>query len=252
MNITDNFQKLKNIETIKGICYGADNSESPCEDTIIHEHFLHLEIKDLPGEEFSCTASTLKEMLIGRLYTSGIIDSLNDIESLVVNETGDSAIIELSNIADLSKAKSDMEERINNRFGAISDQKINIEIDKEAVFALADFFKKDSKLHIATSGTHSAYLRAPSGEIRGFEDISRHNALDKAIGYMLLNEYDPSACMIYSTGRVPTDMVEKILMSKIPVLLSKSVPTDAALLLARKYGLTVLCRTWPDSYVIYN
>ncbi|MCR5102299.1 MAG: hypothetical protein K6B41_13155, partial [Butyrivibrio sp.] len=153
MNITDNFQKLKNIETIKGICYGADNSESPCEDTIIHEHFLHLEIKGLLDEEFSCTASTLKEMVIGRLYTGGIIDSINDIENLVINETGNSAIIELSNIADLSVSKSDIEEKKIHRFGVISDQKKNIEINKEAVFALADFFKKDSKLHIATSGT---------------------------------------------------------------------------------------------------
>ena len=122
----------------------------------------------------------------------------------------------------------------------------------EAVFALAEHFRKDGELHRSTAGTHSCYIRFGDGSIRGFEDIGRHNALDKAVGAMLLAEADPEACMLYTTGRVPVDMVQKTLHAGIPVLISKAVPTDAAVRMAAEHGLTLICRAWPDSYECYT
>ena len=83
-----------------------------------------------------------------------------------------------------------------------------------------------------------------------FEDISRHNALDKAVGHMLLTAADPAGCILYTTGRVPADMVQKAVMAGVPVLVSKSVPTDAAVELAEEYRLQLLCKAWPDSYTV--
>ncbi len=54
--------------------------------------------------------------------------------------------------------------------------------------------------------------------------------------------------MIYTTGRVSTDMVEKTVAAGIPVLVSKAVPTSKALELAKRYGLKLICKAWPDSF----
>ena len=57
---------------------------------------------------------------------------------------------------------------------------------------------------------------------------------------------------MYTTGRVPTDMTRKVIASRIPVLVSKSVPTDAAVEMARRYNLTLICKAWPDRYEIFS
>lgn len=84
------------------------------------------------------------------------------------------------------------------------------------------------------------------------EDIGRHNALDKCIGYALLEQLDLSECILFTTGRVPTDMVQKVIAAGIPVLASKAVPTDQAIELAKKYHLNLICRAWPDRMEIYH
>lgn len=280
MDITDKNGQVKYVSVRDGIKYNSDNSEEKCADNLIHEHFLNLNIRInnedynsnpamiVKSEKISCTASHLKEMIFGRLYTNGCIDNINEIKNVHISDNAENAeaILAISATAKMNQNKP-LQELIEKRIidrssniikkndkktaGITTDNNKRVD-DKKQVFELADFFKKDSELHRKTGSTHSAYLRIPDGSIHSFEDISRHNALDKAIGYMLINKYNPEECMIYTTGRVPTDMVEKILMAGFKILISKSVPTDAALDLATRYGLTVLCKTWPDSYVIYE
>ena len=60
------------------------------------------------------------------------------------------------------------------------------------------------------------------------EDIGRHNALDKCIGYALLEQLELSECILFTTTS-PTDMVQKVIAAGIPVLASKAVPTDQAM-----------------------
>lgn len=280
MEITDKNGQTIYVSVRDGIKYNSDNTEEKCADNLIHEHFLNLNIwinnEDYnsepviiaKSEKISCTASYLKEMIFGRLYTSGYIDDINELTNFHISDNAEKADILLatSATAKIYQDKS-LQELIEKRKKSktentsIKDDKKTVamntgnnklSVDKKLVFELAEFFKNDSDLHRKTGSTHSAYLRIPDGSIHSFEDISRHNALDKAIGYMLINKYNPEECMIYTTGRVPTDMVEKILMAGFRILISKSVPTDAALDLAAGYGLTVLCKTWPDSYVIYE
>ena len=50
-------------------------------------------------------------------------------------------------------------------------------------------------------GHHKAYIKLSDGSIRSFEDIGRHNTIDKAIGHMIINEYDPAECVIMTSGR---------------------------------------------------
>ncbi len=123
---------------------------------------------------------------------------------------------------------------------------------EKQIFSLAEHFKADSALHKRTFGTHSAYLmERTKGLIAGFEDISRHNALDKAIGHMVSEGYDPRNCILFTTGRVPEDMVRKCAGARVPILVSKSVPTAAGVRLAGELGVKLIGSAWPDSFVEY-
>jgi FdhD protein len=75
--------------------------------------------------------------------------------------------------------------------------------------------------------------------------------MDKAIGYALINGIPLNECILYTTGRVPTDMVKKAIMAGVPVLVSKAVPTDAAIKMAKEHSLTLICKAWPDKFEIF-
>ena len=65
------------------------------------------------------------------------------------------------------------------------------------------------------------------------EDIGRHNALDKAVGSVLLAGVPLSECVLYTSGRVPMDMVRKAIRAGVPALVSKTMPTVQSLELAQ-------------------
>ena len=121
----------------------------------------------------------------------------------------------------------------------------------EWVFGLSEEFGREKGIHSLTCGSHWCILASAGKTLYVSEDIGRHNALDKAAGYALLNQLPLSECMIFTSGRVPVDMVEKVITAGIPVLVSKSVPTKESVDMAREYGLTLICRAWPDKCEIF-
>lgn len=77
------------------------------------------------------------------------------------------------------------------------------------VFAAARAFAEDSPLHKATTGTHSCYLVLGGTVTICREDLGRHNAFDKVVGAALREGIDLRDALIFSSGRLPVDMVMK-------------------------------------------
>lgn len=120
------------------------------------------------------------------------------------------------------------------------------------VFDMADEMAKGMPLHRETWSTHSCFLYQEGKLLFACEDISRHNAVDKVIGYAIRGKIELHKCAIYSSGRVPTDMVEKAIRAGIPILVSKGAPTVDAVELARKYHLTLICSARPDQVKLFT
>ncbi len=257
MMINDRSTEYERVFTSKEKVTARDGKVTYGEELLVCEHFMSLEVNGEPAAELSCLADHLKELVFGRLFTEGIIEGPEDVDRLFICKKGERAEVVLR--SGLSLKPFEGRERsccTGNRQYLTGGRGLRrlpeVSIDSNAIFELAEFFKKDPGLHARTFGTHSAYLRIPEGKILGFEDISRHNAIDKAVGTMLLAGEDPAGCILFTTGRIPADMVERVIMSGIPVLVSKSVPTDRALALSAEYGLRLICKAWPDSYTEYS
>lgn len=241
----------------------ADKTESGMEEKaglyVVREHFMDLIVNERPVAKLVCTPSNLTELVIGRLVTEGIITGTDDVESIYVCNSGNTAKVFLNKEIDFRNSMeneptccTDNRILLKNVQGDGLKRLPKAEWKQEWIFGLANEFANGSKLHKETKGTHGCYLGVKGETVFACEDIGRHNALDKAVGYAVMQGYAPCECILFTTGRVPTDMVKKAVAAGIPVLVSKAVPTDAAIEMAKAYNLTLICRAWPDRYEIFN
>ncbi len=95
-------------------------------------------------------------------------------------------------------------------------------------------------LHWSTTGGVHAALVAQGENIFCCEDISRHTALDKAIGYALLRSWNLNQAILMGTGRIPAQAVVQAARMGIPILASRSATTAQAIATAEKNGITVV------------
>jgi FdhD protein len=258
MIINDQSDVIDAAVSAEAVFYNADGSTGRAASQIVREHFMDLVIQEELAAKLVCTPSCLTELAVGRMLTEGIISDISEIESIYICNAGSKAKVFLTHPIIL---KSFVEQeptcctgnRMLLRAESEKLQKLaKAEWKPEWIFALADEFASGSKIHRATSGTHSCYLGIEGQVVYSVEDIGRHNAMDKAIGYAALNGMERSKCILYTTGRVPTDMIKKAVAARIPVLVSKAVPTDEAVQMAAYYNLTLICKAWPDRFEVFH
>ena len=105
-----------------------------------------------------------------------------------------------------------------------------------------------------TGGIHASGLFSNNGDMVSIrEDVGRHNALDKLIGYTLSNQLlDPASQFIACSGRLNFELVQKVLMANIGILIGVGAPTSLAIDLANKFDITLIGFVKEDSFNIYS
>ncbi len=108
-------------------------------------------------------------------------------------------------------------------------------------------------LYRRTRGTHAAALVDTTGSLVAMtEDIGRHNAVDKAIGRRLLTGASFEGLFMVVTGRISSEMVSKIAKTPIPLVVSKSAPTGLALEHAERVSLCVVGRARGRTLTVFT
>ena len=125
--------------------------------------------------------------------------------------------------------------------------------DPEMLCELPPRLRETQAVFVRTGELHAAALFGPTGELLVLrEDIGRHNAVDKVIGWALLGGRLPlSGHVMLVSGRGGFEIVQKSIAAGIPLLASVSAPSSLAVQLARELGLTLVGFLRGRRFVIY-
>ena len=216
---------------------------------LAEEHRVVVFLNETSAMQLVCTPEHLDELVVGRLLTEGLIDSLSAIESLYICEQGLRAKVFLRE--DAAGALSPREEPEVSSCctdNLVLLQKKDLALPKLSSVSwqpaqlqtLSRCIYENVPLYARTHAVHSCFLGRGDEILCGREDIGRHNAVDKVVGWAALNRIDLSQCMLFTTGRMPLDMVRKAIRARVPLLASKTYPTAEAVALARSQGLTLV------------
>ena len=118
--------------------------------------------------------------------------------------------------------------------------KAQLKISAPEVSILVEEFVQRSKVFKATGGVHSAALCDATKILLFSEDIGRHNAIDKIFGECLLKEVPTDDHIVVTSGRVSSEILLKVARRNIPILISKSAPTNLGVKLATQLGMTLI------------
>ncbi len=238
-------------------------------DLIIKEYPFTVFVNNKEIVTFLCTPKSLKFLAAGFLYSEGIINSKSDIEDIQIDEDQGRAYVFTQNkdifafdgdrlcgkrtVTTACGKQRTISYNVVDFLGTESDKiKSRIEFESAEILALMNGFNKRSELFLTTGGVHSCALCDRKQMILFEEDVGRHNALDKILGKALLEDIYLEDKIIATSGRISSEMVMKVLKRKIPILVSRSAPTDLAVDMARKCNLTLIGFARGEKLNIYS
>lgn len=248
-----------------------DGQSLPQSDELAAEEPLEIRIGDFPLTVTMRTPGHDEELAAGFLWTEGIVDDRGQIANLASYVT--SASRKQNGMAvQLQDCEFDAGQMQRNFFAASSCGicgKASIEairqrglrapnhafrFDPELLCALPDKLREAQTVFSRTGGLHAAALFDTAGNLLVLrEDIGRHNAVDKIVGWALLQELLPlSNHLLLVSGRAGFEIVQKALSAGIPILASVSAPSSLAVQLARELGLSLVGFLRGHRFVIYS
>lgn len=140
-----------------------------------------------------------------------------------------------------------------SRIEEINEVKSDLKIKKEELLKNIERLRKNASIWQKTGGTHvAAFVNNDKNEFIVKEDVSRHVAVDKAIGAAARKKLDFSKSYIIYSGRMPADMVIKIVRAGIPILASNAAPSFSGYSTAEKGNITLVGFIRGDRFNIYT
>ena len=235
-----------------GAAPGAESVRMPdgTERTLAAEHAAAILVNEQPAFRVVCTPELLPQLALGRLLTEGWITSADEVERVAVCAQGLKISVQLRHpLTAAEQAGQEVPSCCTDNLTLASPVRLPPlapvpprEIPAAWVDALADAMGQGLPLYRATHAVHSCLLLRAGKILYRCEDLGRHNALDKAVGCALTEGVPLAECVLFTSGRVPVDMVRKAIRAGVPALVSKSMPTVQSLELAEEYGLKLLIR----------
>ena len=216
-----------------------------------------------------------EDLVIGFLFNERVIEKINHIESIEVSgepvgqyKLQNKVIITINNSENVDIDKIKRNFLTNSSCGVCGKTSLeSLEIIKkdkiiksfpkihhQIIMKSPDILRKNQSEFSKTGGIHASGLFNANGKMIAVkEDVGRHNALDKLIGYVLKKKLlDNSSQFLTCSGRLNFDLVQKALMANIGVLAGVGAPTSLAIDLANKFDMTLVGFVKDDSFNIYS
>ncbi len=216
-----------------------------------------------------------EDLLTGLLFSEGIIRDTSEIDKISVKgknegkyDIDNSLVVTLKKGTQLDLNNLQRHFTVNSSCGVCGKGSLNaIEIAYEPniervkpivsvdlITKLPEILRAKQQQFVDTGGVHaSALFRADGKLIHLAEDVGRHNALDKLIGYVRRNSVlRPFEQFVMCSGRLGFDIMQKALVAGIGMVIGIGAPTSLSLDLARKFDITLIGFVKNNKYNIYN
>lgn len=264
-------RKPRNIDLTQ-VSEWDDGNVRRKEDYLAAEEPLEIRVDAEPLSVTMRTPGHDRELAAGFLFTEGIVQRHAQIIS--IDENAGDRDANRANVvrAQLAPESAPDTEKLRRNFFAASSCGIcgkasidsirsrtleapnpNFRLDPDVLIRLPEALRESQAVFGRTGGLHAAGLFDANGKLLVLrEDIGRHNAVDKAIGWALLNDRVPLAdAVMLVSGRGGFEIVQKAIAAGIPIVASVSAPSSLAVQLARELRLTLIGFLRGRRFVIY-
>ena len=241
--------ELPLVETNGFMRVKADGSREEGSDYMLLENSLEIFVNGLYAGTVPCTPQYLAELVLGWLRAEGFINSLQEVSSVDVSADGTRAEVTLADVLPGQFAVNE-----SGRYAPVPVKPIPWK--KEWIFLLARDFEEILPLRRETMAAHNCRLARGRGDdveiLFKCEDIGRHSAIDKVIGWAMRNGVDTKDCILFTSGRVSREMVKKVIRAGIPVMAGKGTISGRAVQLAKANSLTLIGYARQESLCIFT
>jgi len=252
------------------VIHVSPESASSRADVVATEEPMEVRIQGEPFAVIMRTPGADRELAAGFLFAERVIRSPSDIESIGRDP-------EARNVLDVrlrGACGRDVDSRAGDRrrvvmnsscglCGRVTIESLRVEapeiladwtVRAAAIAALPDALRGAQAVFNETGGLHAAGLFDRSGTLEALaEDVGRHNAVDKVVGRMLLEERLPlGQAILFVSGRTSYEIVQKAFLAGIPVVGAVSAPSSLAVELAEEAGITLLGFVRGSEFNVYS
>lgn len=223
-------------------------------DPIVLEVPLTIFLNEVELITMACSPDAYPQLAAGYLLSEGILNQNSKIKNLDVD--GNTIRITAVGVSPCTNSTC-------HSLNTCSGKGFKISCDNAACSS-QHYFNAEDLLHLIrkldetsdtfkrTGGVHSAALGYKSELLIRYEDIGRHNAVDKVFGNAFLNGIGVNDKCLVLSGRIASEILVKAFRNGVPLILSRSAPTLKAVELADEYGLTIVGFARGSRFNVYS
>jgi FdhD protein len=244
---------------------GSSEDGRLVDDWVASESPLEIRIGNAAATVLMRTPGHDHELVRGFLHTEGVVGSNSDV--LEISSTHPSPEDTGGSFVDVRLSPSRIDRALDRSFysnsscgvcgkksiaslevkGALARSKLRIH--REVLESLPERLRRAQTTFAKTGGVHASGLFSPEGELLVLrEDVGRHNALDKIVGWAMLQGKLPlSDSVLVVSGRVSYEIVQKAVVAGIPFIAAVGAPSSLAVELAERFQITLVGFLKPGS-----
>ena len=207
------------------------------------EFSLTIYVNDQELATILCTPSKLNCLVLGFLYSEGIIADMHEVASMRICEDEPIADVRLNKSDYTAPARRTLTSGCGSGVSFQTEmRKVNSDlvVTPQEVLTLMKQLHHQQELFQQCGGIHCSALCDRKQILVAAEDIGRHNTLDKILGECLLRGIRTKDHILLTTGRISSEMLVKAAKLETPVVVSRGSPTERAISLGHDLGITVV------------
>lgn len=254
-----------------------DGEYQKIKESSVDDEYTYLFIDYLPPRKFSTYPKDLEDFAIGYCLGEGLIKDYSDIESIKLDGTNvlvstkhshdpeedleQEGIVQerkgncehacVCRLLEYQGVNSDNAGGIRSELKTIEPNTSDLTVDATQVIKDIKHLTDEAKIWQKTAGVHVAQLKC-GDEIIIREDVSRHVAVDKVIGAASKRSLDFSRCYISYSGRMPADMLIKVIRVGVPIIISNAAPASSGIDVASAGNITMIGFVRDNRFTVYT